>query len=490
MLSGFRLSGLFSKLNCILYFLSMFTSLPAYAATQVFPDPTNAVVEITTHTTEYDPTSPWNSTWKGWVGTGFIIDGQRILTTAYQANHAAYISIRANDKPTTYEAEVETIAHEVNLAILKLKDESFFTNRPALPLGELPKPEDKVKLYGYPVGGYKLSTNECIVSRIEYVPYAHSGLIYQAIQIDAAVNSGSSGSPALVNGQVIGMVSETPREMIGDDTENIGYLIPATRIKQLLEDLRDGSLDGVPELWVDYQFITNPAQKQYHKLTTQQSGILVNRLCAHTDAALALSKGDVITAIDGKPITEDGFIETNGKQYGNFQNHIDLHQIDDIVSLDIIRAGFSLKQNLRLNKKSIADKTLENTPRYFIFGGFVFLATRQPPECKEVTEEENGEIQALEDKVQIVQVLPSSNNIGFHEAAPMTIITVNGDTFATFEEFHRLVTSGDHKTIVLEDEKGYQVIINRQLADSEQQALLDKYHIQKPQSADVDDWSD
>ncbi|MGB5598268.1 MAG: hypothetical protein WBM66_06070, partial [Thiothrix litoralis] len=166
--------------------------------------------------------------------------------------------------------------------------------------------------------------------------------------------------------------------------------------------------------------------------------------------------------------------------------HIDLHQIDDIVTLDLIRNGRGVKQNIALNKKSLAKEIKENSPRYFIYGGFVFLATHKPPECETVFEDETGEIQEDEDQVDIVQVLPSSSNIGFHEAAPMSIIKVNDSTFTTFAEFYSLVKSSTSKTVVLENETGYQVVINRVLADSEQEALLEKYHIQKSQSNEVD----
>ncbi len=315
--------------HCIYALLILFSltySLTSHADTKVRPDPTASVVEITVHTRQYDAASPWNTTWKSWIATGFIVDGKRILTTAQLVENAVYISIRSNDSPKTFEAEIDNISHEVNLALLTLKDETFFDKRTPLPLGDLPKPEEKVSLYGYPVGGNKLSITAGIVSRIEYQTYAHSGLTFQAIQVDAAVNSGSLGSPALVDGKVIGIVSEIAPEIAETSTENIGYLIPVPRIKQLLDDLRDGTLDGVPELWVDYQFITNPTHKQYHRLTPDQTGILINQLCANSDAALLLLPGDVITAIDGKPITEANFIQTNGKQYSNFQSHIDLHQ--------------------------------------------------------------------------------------------------------------------------------------------------------------------
>lgn len=476
--------------HCIYTLLLLFSltyPLTSHANADIAADPTASVVEITVHTRQYDAASPWNTTWKSWIATGFIVDGKRILTTAQLVENAVYISIRPNDSPKTFEAEIDNISHEVNLALLTLKDETFFDKRTPLPLGDLPKPEEKVSLYGYPVGGNKLSITAGIVSRIEYQTYAHSGLTFQAIQVDAAVNSGSLGSPALVNGKVIGIVSEIAPEIAETSTENIGYLIPAPRIKQLLEDLQDGTLDGVPELWVDYQFITNPTHKQYHRLTPDQTGILINQLCANSDAALLLLPGDVITAIDGKPITEANFIQTNGKQYSNFQSHIDLHQLNDIVSLDIIRDGKLVKQNLTLNKKVQTKNPKESTPRYFIFGGFVFLASRKLPECVPATEDETGAPPTEADTVQIVQVLPSASNIGFHDVAPMTISTVNGQTFSDWAYFQYLVKDSSPKTIVLENETGYQIVINRQLAEKEHDALLEKYRIPATPPDDSDD---
>ena len=486
-----RIAKPFNKLTILirLLLILLITQSPALLAQEnnTANDPSASVVEIITNNTAYETTSPWNTTWKSWGGTGFVIAGNRILTTASLVGNAAYISIHPHGTPETFEAEVESISHEVNLAVLKLQDESFFGDRPALSLGDLPKPEDKVSLYGYPVGGNKLSITAGIVSRIEYQTYAHSGLTFQAIQVDAAVNSGSLGSPALVDGKVIGIVSEIAPEIAETSTENIGYLIPAPRIKQLLEDLQDGTLDGVPELWVDYQFITNPTHKQYYRLTPDQSGILINQLCANSDAALLLFPGDVITAIDGKPITEANFIQTNGKQYSNFQSHIDLHQLNDIVSLDIIRDGKLVKQNIDLNKKSLSKNRKESAPRYFIFGGFVFLASRKLPECIPATEDETGAPPTEADTVEIVQVLPSANNIGFHDVAPMTISTVNGQTFRSWAYFQSLIKDSSQKTIVLENETGYQIVINRQLAEKEHDALLEKYRIPTTPPDDSDE---
>lgn len=55
-------------------------------------------------------------------------------------------------------------------------------------------------------------------------------------QIDAAINSGNSGGPALQDDKVIGIAFETL-----DNAENIGYIIPVSRLNcaNCLLDLRE-----------------------------------------------------------------------------------------------------------------------------------------------------------------------------------------------------------------------------------------------------------
>ncbi|MEZ5479755.1 MAG: hypothetical protein R3E95_20450 [Thiolinea sp.] len=75
-----------------------------------------------------------------------------------------------------------------------------------------------------------------IISRIEYIEYAHSALSFQAIQIDAAINPGNSGGPALADGKAIGVAMQ----VAANGEENIGYMIPPPVIQHFLADVGDG----------------------------------------------------------------------------------------------------------------------------------------------------------------------------------------------------------------------------------------------------------
>ena len=103
---------------------------------------------------------------------------------------------------------------------------------------------------GFPVGGNSLSTTQGIVSRIEYA-YYDAGAAGLRIQVDAAISAGNSGSPAVVDGKMVGLVYG-----VGPG-ENIGYVIPIEEIDGFLADVADGRYDGKPRLFEQFQILDN-----------------------------------------------------------------------------------------------------------------------------------------------------------------------------------------------------------------------------------------
>jgi S1-C subfamily serine protease len=172
-------------------------------------------------------------------GSGVVIDGKRILTNAHVVRYASQIYVQPNQSASYVPARVEVMTPGMDLAILKLDDEAFFDKRGTLPFAkELPRVKDSVNVYGYPTGGTELSVTQGIVSRIEYTDY-----YYQAtglrIQVDAALNFGNSGGPAVSDGKLVGLVFS-----LIQNAQNIGYLIPVEEIQLFLNDIKVGVFDG------------------------------------------------------------------------------------------------------------------------------------------------------------------------------------------------------------------------------------------------------
>jgi S1-C subfamily serine protease len=116
---------------------------------------------------------PWTKNYPQQVkGSGVVIEGKRILTNAHVVRYARQIYVQPNQSADYIPARVEAITPSMDLATLKLDDDSFFEGRGALSFAQdLPRVKDSVSVYGYPTGGTELSVTQGIVSRIEFTDY-------------------------------------------------------------------------------------------------------------------------------------------------------------------------------------------------------------------------------------------------------------------------------------------------------------------------------
>ena len=138
-------------------------------------------------------------------GTGFVIDGKRILTNAHVVGYPARFTCSLSIGRKVSGQGRRGLRTTIDLAVLSVEDETFFNDRPALTLDEgLPRVKAPVNVYGFPVGGDQMSVTEGISSRVEYTGY-YFGVAGLRIQIDAALNPGNSGGPAISDGRVIGV---------------------------------------------------------------------------------------------------------------------------------------------------------------------------------------------------------------------------------------------------------------------------------------------
>ena len=201
---------------------------------------------------------------------GVVIEGKRILSNAHVVNYASQVQIQANQAGDKISATVVAIDPGIDLAVLKLDDETFFdTHAPLERAKKLPEIKDAVMVYGYPTGGSSLSITKGIVSRIEFAPYNFpvSGL---RIQIDAAINPGNSGGPAVVGDKMIGLAFSRLQ-----NAENIGYIIPCEEIELFLQGVGGGPSRGQtrPCSRISRR-LENPALRAFLKLDKSVQGIV------------------------------------------------------------------------------------------------------------------------------------------------------------------------------------------------------------------------
>jgi S1-C subfamily serine protease len=335
----------------------------------------SSVVKIFATVRYPDPYRPWTKQAPSEVtGSGVIIEGRRILTNAHVVLYAGQIQVQANQSGNKVSATVEAIAPGIDLAVLKLEDESLFDTRaPVERASTLPEIKDTVLAYGFPAGGTSLSITKGIVSRIDFASYNYpvSGL---RIQIDAAINPGNSGGPALVGDKMIGLAFS---RLGGGD--NIGYIIPNEEIDIFLADVADGQYDGKPGMFDERQTLENPALRAFLKLDKAAQGIVVRRT-DRSDPDYPLQQWDVITHIGDTPIDEQGMIRLGTNLRVHFAYQIQKVARAGLVPLTIIRAGKSLQVQVPVtnHRPLLIPDVRGEYPSYFVYGPLVFSKATIP----------------------------------------------------------------------------------------------------------------
>ena len=100
----------------------------------------NSIVKIYVVRSNFDYQNPWQMRGQSsGTGSGCIIDGNRILTSAHVVSNSTLIQVRRAGEASRYTAKVYSISHISDLAILIVDDLSFFENSEALEIGELPQ---------------------------------------------------------------------------------------------------------------------------------------------------------------------------------------------------------------------------------------------------------------------------------------------------------------------------------------------------------------
>lgn len=307
-------------------------------------------------------------------GTGVVIQGQRILTNAHVVLYASQLFVQSQQSSEKLVATVEAVSSGMDLAVLKLEDESFFEKRPPLTRTDaLPEIKDAVVVYGYPQGGSSLSVTKGIVSRIEFVAYGEgaSGL---RIQVDAPINPGNSGGPALVDGKMIGLVFSKVSQ-----ADNIGYIIPGEEIELFLKDVADGKYDGKPAMHDMLQTLENPALRGFLHLDRKTQGMIVHAP-AEAKPDYPLKTWDLITKVGDVAVDNVGMVKIRDNLRVQFHYLVQKLARDGKVPLTVVRQGKPQQIQLPVAKRwpMLIESLHGRYPSYFVYGPLVFsVANRE-----------------------------------------------------------------------------------------------------------------
>ena len=450
-----------------------------------------ALVKVYTSHQLFDYLSPWqygqsaNST-----ATGFIIDGERIITNAHAVLNSKFLQVRKEGDSKKYKAVVKFTSEEYDLALVEIEDKSFFKGTVPLKLGTLPEIQEKLTVYGYPLGGDKLSTTQGIVSRMEHNTYTLTNRKFLIGQTDAAINSGNSGGPVVSKGKVVGVAFAGL-----NSADNIGYFIPVNILNNFLEDIKDGKYDGSPLLGVEWLELESPSHRRMLGIEDKTGGILIKKVFKNSPFEGVLQKNDVLMKLDNYPIESDGTIEFRKNEKTDFSYVNQQKKYGDNLSYEIIRDKKTKTGQVKLEKKDIkytvvTEVTIETPPSYMVYGGLLFEPLTSNYMAGVV--EKLGSVYDREELykdykelVVLVRVLPFDVNLGYTDAVNQIIVKVNGEKYKDFKDFAQKVKNVKSGFIIFENDNGDEIVLDVKEVEEQREALMQNYNISSDMSDDI-----
>ncbi len=254
------------------------------------------------------------------LGSGFIIDlDGRILTNNHVVSGSSQVEVTLPDQ-SRYKAQILVKDRVNDLALIKIDPKKKL---PHLNLGDSDRLQvgQKVLAIGNPFGLAGTLTVGVISALGRPIQGENNQDLEGMIQTDAAINSGNSGGPLLDSqGNVIGINTA----IYGPNGGNvgIGFAMPINRAKAVLDDFRSGKSLAPARLGVTVLPISGDWARAL-KLP-ESGGLLIQGVARGTAAESAGLRGpdtsvtignnripvggDLITAIDGKPVEENDAI--------------------------------------------------------------------------------------------------------------------------------------------------------------------------------------
>jgi S1-C subfamily serine protease len=285
------------------------------------------------------------------LGSGFLIgDDGRILTNNHVISGSSKIEVRFSDG-SRYTAKVLVADRADDLAMIQIEPKKKL---PYLKLGDSDALQvgQKVLAIGNPFG-FSGTLTTGIVSSLGREIKNENSTLEGLVQTDAAINEGNSGGPLLDSqGNVIGINTAILAPSGGNI--GIGFAMPINRAKAMLEDFRTGKSFGRPRFGASTVYVAGDLATELKLPAT--GGLLIQEIGRGSAAEMAGLRGyrdvvlvgnerlgiggDLVTAIDGKPITEpDALARAIARKRPN-----------DTISVKIFRNGRSLDVAVKLGE--------------------------------------------------------------------------------------------------------------------------------------------
>lgn len=449
----------------VLWLMSLGVLIQTQAATG--DESRGSLVRVRTSIQPYDQFRPWQKKSPfGLSGTGVVLPGGKVLVTASMVANRTEVGLEKPGSAEKCAAEVVAIDYEANLALLKPTEAEFLKGFAGVTIGTNLKAGDSAEVWQLERNGEMLRNQAEILSAgVGRYPSDEAGFLVYGVRVSLPKRDDSYTLPLMRNGQLSGMM------MAYDRDSQEGTAIPVPMIEHFLKDSADGKYEGFPTLGVSWAPLRDPNLRGEVK-ASGSGGILLTRVNPIGTAGRAgLQEGDVLLAVDGFKLDEDG----------NYRDS--LYGPTSIGNLVRTRpyVGASAKFRISRNGKEmdlvgsydrrardeVAIPTLQFdvAPRYLILGGLVFQeltgtylqewgdkwSERAPQRLVQLFSfQQEMRLDPKKKVIFLSQVLPSSMTAGYQHLSGLVLTGCNGKTVGSLEELASIADATSSGDLVFE----------------------------------------
>jgi serine protease Do len=356
-------------------------------------------------------------------GSGFIVSADgTILTNAHVVKGAKEVTVKLTDR-REFQAKVLGADPRTDVAVLKIEAK----NLPVVKIGSTADLQvgEWVLAIGAPFGFENTVTAGVVSAKGRSLP---SDSAVSFIQTDVAVNPGNSGGPLFnTRGEVVGINSQIYSRTGG--YQGVSFAIPidlAGRIQQQI--VQHGKVEHA-RLGISIQEV-NQALADSFKLDRPEGALVASVEKGSAAEKAGLQPGDVIRAIDGKPVIASGDLPAA----------IGLAAPGDTVRLQVWRKGGAQEIQARLGgtkEQTVAAAAPQDATAQGRLG--LSLRALQPQERQAAGVAEGGLV--------VEQVAGAAARAGV--AAGDVLLAVNGTPVSTPEQARSAVARADKSVALL-----------------------------------------
>ncbi len=470
----------------------MFVPSPVHAANNArVKEWEKSIVTLEITRKVYDYQQPWTRRSDQSVKSGVVTGPNELLTTAEYLQDRTLIRVQKGGRGKWFEGDVAWIDYHANLAVVTVKDPTFWAGLKALPVAAKVPTRGQADLVRWRNGA--LEAREVNINRLVVKRGKLTFIDTLQMEIDTEMSGIGWSETIIQDGKIVALSATREERSL--------TAIPSHFIKRCLDSRHTGPFPGLGYFAFVWQRGENPPLMDYLKLKGEPRGAVVSEVPSNMVPPGALKPRDVIMEIDGLAIDSQG--DYRDPDYGNLSLEnlaTHAHWAGQKVKMKVWRDGKEVLTEYQLPKADykvevVPDALFDAEPEYLIMGGLVFQPLtipylqswgadymRKAPFRLSYASQQKASA-STPSVVVLSAVLPDTFNIGYQEARWLLLDQVNGKKISNLRDIQNALKNpknGFHELLFQEGDNLRRAVLDATGLDQSTQRILQRYGIDEP----------